>query len=104
MTEAEELFHTIAKGIPDTKESKMFGALCMKAPNGKAGVMFWKDEMVFKLDAEKANDILKLKGTHVFEPAKGRQMKGWYQVPGVHSGKWKELAHVSMALVKKIKV
>ena len=103
MTKSEELYHTIAKAIPNTTESKMFGALCIKAPNGKAGVMFWKDEMVFKLDEEKAKDVLKLKGTHVFEPAKGRQMKGWYQVPAKHSDKWKELAEISMAMVKKIK-
>ena len=103
MTKSEELFHSIAKQIPGTKESKMFGALCIKAPNGKAGVMFWKDEMVFKLDSEKEKEILKLKGAHIFEPAKGRTMGGWIQVPAAHSSKWKELAETSMALVKKIK-
>ena len=103
MTKQEELFHFIASAIPNTKESKMFGALCIKAPNGKAGVMFRKDEMVFKLDEEKATDVLKLKGTHVFEPAKGRKMNGWYLVPSAHSAKWKELAEISMAIVKEIK-
>ena len=50
MTKGEELFHKIATEIPDTKESKMFGALCIKAPNGKAGVMFKNDHIVFKLE------------------------------------------------------
>ncbi len=40
MTKNEELFHTIASELFDVKESKMFGALCIKIPNGKSGVMF----------------------------------------------------------------
>ena len=55
MTEAETLFHKIASEIPDTKEGKMFGALCIKALNGKAGVMCWKEFMIFKLDVEQLN-------------------------------------------------
>lgn len=52
MTKAEALFHKIASELPDVKEGKMFGALCIKAPNGKAGVMFWKEFLVVKLEGE----------------------------------------------------
>ena len=48
MSQAETLFHEIASEIPDTIEGKMFGALCIKAPNGKACVMYWKEDMIFK--------------------------------------------------------
>ena len=52
MTREEELFHQIATGLPEAKGSKMFGALCIKAPNGKASAMFYKEDMVFKLTGE----------------------------------------------------
>lgn len=43
MTKAEERYHQIADYLDNVTKSKMFSALCLKAPNGKAGVMFWKD-------------------------------------------------------------
>jgi hypothetical protein len=76
MTKAEELFHTIASGIPNAKESKMFGALCIKAPNGKAGVMFWKEDMIFKLEENDLKKALGLKGAKIFTPMENRPMMG----------------------------
>ena len=104
MTRSEELFHKIAADIPDTMEGKMFGALCIKAPNGKAGVMFWRDDMIFKLAGANADEALSLKGAKVFEPMDGKPMNGWVHVPGTHSTKWKKYAEVAMAEVKKIEV
>lgn len=104
MTKAEELYHSIAADIPDTTKSKMFGALCLKAPNGKAGVMFWKGFMVFKLpDTEQAKALL-LKDAKIFTPMDGRAMNGWVQVPEECSAKWKQLAETAMEHVKKIEV
>lgn len=37
MTKAEELYHEIASQIPNATKGSMFGALCLKAPNNKAG-------------------------------------------------------------------
>src|SRR3954469_13086050 len=99
MTKHEELFHKIAAEIPNAQEGKMFGALCIKAPNGKAGVMFWKEDMIFKLEGENAKAALALKGAVTFEPAAGRPMNGWIQVPNTHSAKWKKLAEQSMEMV-----
>src|SRR4051812_11933953 len=104
MTKNEELYHQIASGIPDTAESKMFGALCIKAPNGKAGVMLWKDDMIFKLDADHEKEALALKGAKIFAPMENRPMNGWVHVPNTHAAKWKKLAEVAMEYVKKIEV
>ncbi len=103
MTKSEELFHKIASEIPDTKESKMFGALCIKAPNGKAGVMFWHEDMIFKLEDEDLKKALGLKGAKIFEPMSNRPMGGWVQLSFDHSKKWKELAKKSMDYVKTLK-
>src|SRR5687768_8586739 len=99
MTKAEELFHKIASEIPDTKEGKMFGALCIKALNGKAGVMFWKEFMVFKLPGDEEKKAMALKGAKVFEPADNRPMKGWVQLSFDHAKQWKKLAQTSMQYV-----
>ncbi|PQJ11437.1 hypothetical protein CJD36_006445 [Flavipsychrobacter stenotrophus] len=104
MTKAEELYHSIAADIPDTTKSKMFGALCLKAPNGKAGVMFWKEYMVFKLPDTEQAEALQLKNAKMFTPMDGRAMNGWVQLSEAHSAKWKQLAETSMEHVKKIEV
>src|SRR5579872_2089060 len=104
MTKEEELFHKIAAALPDAQEGKMFGALCIKAPNGKSGVMFWRNDMIFKLRGDDEKEALSLKGAKMFDPMGGRPMNGWVQVPAVHSAKWKQYAETSMEEVKKIEV
>jgi hypothetical protein len=104
MTKSEELFHKIASEIPNTTEGKMFGALCIKAPNGKAGVMFWRDDMIFKLEDDHLQKALSLTGAKLFDPMGGRPMNGWVQVPNSHSARWKALAKTAMQYVEKIEV
>ena len=103
MTKSEELFHKIAAGLADAKESKMFGALCIKAPNGKACVMFWKDDMIFKLEDDDLKEALALKGAKIFTPMENRPMGGWVQLSFDHSKKWKAFAKKSMEYVKTLK-
>jgi hypothetical protein len=81
----------------------MFGALCIKAPNGKAAAMFYKDDMIFKLEGPAEENAMKLKGAKIFDPMGGRPMKGWVQLPFTHSKKWPDIAKQSMDYVKKIK-
>ncbi|MFI5171542.1 MAG: hypothetical protein ACHQFW_04085 [Chitinophagales bacterium] len=102
MSKPEELFHTIAKSIPGAMESKMFGATCIKAPNGKAVAMIWRDEIVVKLEGDDEKAALKLKGAHVFTPIEGRSMGGWIQIPFAHSKLWLKFAEISMQKVKLI--
>ena len=104
MTKAEELFHKIASELPDAKESKMFGAMCIKAPNGKAAVMFKDDQMIFKLEGDVEKEALKLTGAKIFDPMGGRPMTGWVQLPESHSAKWKKFAVIAMDKVKTIAV
>ena len=104
MTKGEELYHKIASGIPGVTESKMFGALCLKAANGKAGVMYWKEYIVFKLESKDEQEVLKLEGAKVFTPMDNRPMNGWVQVPGMHMARWQHYAELAMDYVKKIEV
>lgn len=103
MTKSEDLFHKIAGELADVKEGKMFDALCIKAPNGKAGVMFWKDDIIFKLEGDELKNALSLKGAKLFDPMGNRPMGGWVELSYDHSKKWKELAKKSMDYVKSLK-
>lgn len=103
MTKAEELFHHIAAQLPDAKESKMFGALCIKAANGKASAMFYKEDMVFKLDGEPLKVALSLDGAKLFDPMGGRPMGGWVQLSYDYADKWPEIGKTSYEQVKLLK-
>lgn len=102
MNPEQILFHEIASELPETREGKMFGALCIKAPNGKTGVMYWKDYMIFKLEGEDLKEVLSWDGAKIFEPAPGRPMGGWVQLSNRYNSQWKQLAEKAMAYVKKL--
>lgn len=102
MTPAEELYHKIAAETPDTTPGKMFGALCLKAPNGKAGVIFKKDHIAFKLAEPLMQETLSLDGAQIFSPAEGRPMNGWVQLPYAYAEKWPELARQAIDYVRTI--
>ena len=98
MTKAEKLFHKIADELPNAKEGKMFGAFCVKALNGKVAAMFWKDDMIFKLDKKAEQEALNLKGAHVgvhiYDPSK--LMTGWVQIPFQQSDQWKKFTAAAL--------
>ena len=103
MTEAEQLYNEIGDSLLDAKKSKMFGALCLKAPNGKAFAMLWRDNyMIFKLQSPDEKEVLALDGTNIFTPMDGRPMNGWVQVPLAYADQWPRLAQLSMAFVASI--
>jgi hypothetical protein len=103
MTKAEEYFIELTNEIQDVRAGKMFGALCMKTPNGKAGAMFWKDSLIVKLTDQAFKEALSLDGSQLFEPIEGRLMKEWVQIPFDYKDKWKQFALISVTLVKDIK-
>lgn len=73
-------------------QSQMYGKPCFKI-NEKAFVCFFQIEMVFKLSGTAHSEALALTGSTLFDPSgKGRPMKEWVQVPGVHMEKWTQLA------------
>ncbi len=102
MSTAANKYQEIVSGIPEVKPGKMFGALCMKTPNGKAAAMFYKDEMVFKLEGEALNDALSLDGARLFDPMGGRPMTGWVQVPFDYADQWPALAQAAVDYVKAL--
>ena len=102
MSSAEKLYHQIAAELPDATESKIFGAKCLKAPNGKALAMFWKECMTFKLRGEAAEEALSLDGAQVFTPMDNRPMNGWIQIPFIYAERWKELAEEALGYVREI--
>lgn len=104
MSKAEELYHSIAAILPDTVKGKMFNALCIKAANGKAGVMLWKEYMIFKLPAAEQEKALQLAGAQMFTPMDGRPMNGWVQLSEAHSAQWRKLAQMAVDYVSKIEV
>ena len=104
MTAAEKYYHELADKIAGITKSKMFGALCLKAANGKAFAMFWKDEfMIFKLEGEELEKALKIKRAGMFDPMGGRVMNGWVQVPFSQKKEWEKLNQQAYDFVKTLK-
>jgi hypothetical protein len=103
MTDAEIFFTQLIKDLPDVKPGKMFGSLCMKTPNEKAGAMLWHDNIVVKLAGDSFSEALDLNGSKVFEPMEGRPMKEWVQIPFVHQNEWKRFALISCTAVSLLK-
>jgi len=103
MTNAEVFFKELSEQIESVKPGKMFGALCMKTPNGKSAAMIWKDHLVVKLKGDLLNEALNLSGAKIFEPMDGRPMKEWVQIPYDYKDKWKEFAAIAASVVKELK-
>ncbi len=104
MTKEETLFHSIARGMPDVTVGKTFGALCIKTPAGKSGVVLWKNDLIVKLEGEMKQMALALHGAQLFDPMGGRPMKEWVQIPAAHSDKWKLFSTEAMEYVRNIRV
>ena len=75
----------------------------MKTPNGKSAAMFWKNNIVVKLNGNNLQEALSLDGTQAFEPMEGKPMKEWVQIPFDYKDKWKYFAIISADNVRKLK-
>lgn len=75
---------------------KMFGMPCVKR-GGKALAGYVPDAMIFKLGGEPHTRALALAGSRLFDPAGGRPMKEWVEVPAVHVASWPSLGQAAMA-------
>ena len=100
MTKAESFFEEMAKGLSGVETGKMFGARCLKTPNGKSAAMFWQDNIVVKLSGEAFANAMSLAGARQFAPMEGRPMKEWVQIPFKHHTYWKEYVEISIAGVR----
>lgn len=99
--EREELeYRNLGGSLPDVVHSYMFGKPCLKIA-GKAFACFFENAMVFKLSGDRQKAALDLTGSKLFDPSgKGRAMKEWVQVSGVHSACWPDLAKWALSYVK----
>ena len=100
-SKSEKLFHQIVSLVPGAVEGTLFGALCIKAPNGKSAAILWKEDMVFKLEEKKVVSALTLDGARSFEPMRGKPMREWVQLSFKHSTRWKEFTIKSIEYVLK---
>lgn len=104
MTEAEKHFTELAAEIPEAQQGKMFGALCLKASNGKAFLLLKNGNIAIKLSGPSLEEALHLKGSMIFEPSEGKKMNGWVQIPAEYQNLWKEYAQTALAEVEKIEI
>lgn len=88
----EELVVDVTARYP-LRESKMFGAPCLKRENGKVVACSWKDGgLTVKLTDESVREAaLALPGAGLFDPGMGRVMKEWVLVPASQSSEWLRL-------------
>lgn len=93
MTKEEEYFHEIANKLKGVTKGKVFGTVGIKVASGKVAAIFWKDEIMIKLNLEDEKEALKLSnsrpGSHLYAPDK--KMKNWVTVSFIHASKWGEL-------------
>lgn len=96
-----ELFEAIILAFPDAVVGKLFGKPSGNI-NKKAFVVFYEDEMVFKVGRDEVPFLIqKYEGAKNFDPSKkNRPMKDWIQVPAIYKSDWKELAEQAMEYYK----
>src|SRR5689334_21114872 len=100
---AQKRFDEICSSLETrAKRSQMFGAPCMKTPNGKAAFCLYKDWLVVKLDKETQNETLSWDGVSVFSPKGDQPMNGWLQVGFEYAKKWPALAKAAVDFVEKL--
>ena len=95
---AQEYFNQLVSEIPETKEGKMFGCLCAKMPNGKAGMMLKDNNLIIKIAPETAEK----ESFKVFTPMENRPMNGWFVIPFEQKENWKKFAEISCKEVAKL--
>ncbi|MGW7825275.1 TfoX/Sxy family protein [Streptomyces puniciscabiei] len=80
-------------------EKKMFGttALCV---GGKVFMFPWRDQLVVKVPAPLANELVTAAQAELFDPGHGRTSPTWVAVFASASHRWAELADQAQTFVK----
>jgi hypothetical protein len=68
MTKEEIFFHEIADRLPDVTKGKVFGAMGLKTASGKTAAIFWKDELMIKLNEEDVERSVRFEGLKASHP------------------------------------
>ena len=96
----DEIADDLAARHPEVQLGQMMGMPAIKA-GGKliGGFSDSAGAMVFKLpDVELRERALALEGAKLFDPAGGRPMKEWVQVPAAHASEWSSFADHALRL------
>ena len=105
MSDNQQQFDAIIAGMAVQDAAiapgNLFGKPCAKL-DGKAFLAFFQDDMVFKLDAARCQEIIAANGgCQLFDPSgKGRAMKEWVQVP-LGALDWQKMADRALAMMRK---
>lgn len=81
------------------EKGRMFGADGLKV-TGKVFAMEVKGQLVVKLPANRANELVAAGDARLFDPGHGRLMKEWVEVDLGSKASWLLLAEASFAFVK----
>ena len=66
----------------------------------KPFVVFFQNEMVFKLNGDIHQEAISIDGSKLFDPSgNGRAMKAWVQVPCDYKDQWKVFAEEAASFV-----
>lgn len=95
---AAEYFSELIDQIPEAKPGKMFGSVCAKMPNGKAGMMLKNQDLIVKIPAKMAEK----EKFEVFTPMENRPMNGWFVIPFERKKDWKKFAEISCSEAAKL--
>jgi TfoX/Sxy family transcriptional regulator of competence genes len=76
---------------PRVQGGRMFGATALKL-GGKVFAMLVKGDLVVKLPASEAVDLVDAGVATFFDPGHGRPLRQWVAVPTTHAPRWRRLA------------
>ncbi len=99
----ENLIIKLQKKHPEISAGQMFGMPTIKLGKKAIGG-FHSEEGVFRIGKEEvAMMIAKFEGARQFDPAKGRPMKDWLQVPFEYKKDWENLAEKAIVFLNQTK-
>ena len=78
--ESEALFKSFLSGDKTVTVKPMFGNLAAFV-NGNMFAGLYGDDLFVRLSEQESQDLLKHDGAELFEPMKGRPMKGYFLIP-----------------------
>lgn len=101
---ADLMFEDIAADLVQTQgceRGSMFNMPWLKT-SGEEFAGRFGDAMVFRLPAADHAEALALEGARLFDPAGGRPMKRWVEVPFAHAARWPDFARAALGHVSTL--
>ncbi len=100
MTNTFETVKSLFLSRQGVELSRMFGSQGLKI-NGEVFAMEVKGQLVVKLSADRAVQLVAEKKANIFDPGHGRPMKQWIAIPAATELDWRALAGEALALVAR---